>query len=135
MYWGPVMRKEGTASPKDWREARRLRAWELKQKGWKQTDIAEALGVSDGAVSQWLKIARKHGVKALRSQHGGGPKQRITDEQLHELPDLLALGPEHYGYEQDAWTCETIAEVIHREFGVRYTSVHVGRLLRQIGWS
>jgi hypothetical protein len=24
----------------DWREARRLRAWELKQEGWKQKDIA-----------------------------------------------------------------------------------------------
>lgn len=39
-------------APKDWREARRLRAWKLKQKGWKQKDIAEALGVSKGAVSR-----------------------------------------------------------------------------------
>jgi len=36
----------------DWREARRFRTWELKQKFWKQCDIAEALGVTDGAVSQ-----------------------------------------------------------------------------------
>ena len=38
-------------TPSDWREARRFRAFELKQDGWKQTDIAEALGVSEGAVS------------------------------------------------------------------------------------
>ena len=31
-------------SPEDWREGRRLRAWELYQKGWKQTQIAEAFG-------------------------------------------------------------------------------------------
>ena len=31
-------------SPGDWREGRRLRAWELYQKGWKQTQIAEAFG-------------------------------------------------------------------------------------------
>ena len=28
---------------------RRWRAWELKGKGWKQKDITEALGVSEGA--------------------------------------------------------------------------------------
>ncbi len=41
--------------PVDWREGRRLRAWELHQQGWKQTTIAEALGVTQGAVSQWVK--------------------------------------------------------------------------------
>ena len=49
--------------PTDWREARRFRAFELKQKGkqkgWRQTDIAEALGVSDSSVSHWLKKARE----------------------------------------------------------------------------
>jgi transcriptional regulator with XRE-family HTH domain len=39
----------------DWREGRRLRAFELKQQGWTQQQIAEALGVSKGAVSQWMK--------------------------------------------------------------------------------
>ncbi|MCA1715656.1 MAG: helix-turn-helix domain-containing protein, partial [Actinobacteria bacterium] len=37
----------------DWREGRRLRAFELKHQGWKQREIADALGVSKGAVSQW----------------------------------------------------------------------------------
>ncbi|MBI5760422.1 MAG: helix-turn-helix domain-containing protein, partial [Planctomycetales bacterium] len=46
----------------DWREVRRRRAWELKQQGWKQRDIAEALGVTEGAVSQWLSTARAEGV-------------------------------------------------------------------------
>ncbi|MDP8946651.1 MAG: helix-turn-helix domain-containing protein, partial [Actinomycetota bacterium] len=43
----------------DRREGRRLRAWELKQEGWKQRDIARALGVSKGAVSQWMKRAER----------------------------------------------------------------------------
>ena len=33
-------------------EARRFRAWELKQQSWKQSLIAQALGVTPGAVSQ-----------------------------------------------------------------------------------
>ena len=50
--------------PADWREARRLRAWELKEKGWKQSRIAEALGVTRGAISQWFKKAKQDGVEA-----------------------------------------------------------------------
>ena len=33
-----------TAAPRDWREGRRLRAWELHEAGWSGTRIAEALG-------------------------------------------------------------------------------------------
>jgi predicted transcriptional regulator len=52
----------------DWREGRPLRAFELKQLGWSQQRIAEALGVSKGAVSQWMKRARDGGgVEALQS--------------------------------------------------------------------
>ena len=40
----------------DWKEWRRLRAWELAQQGWEQKKIAEALGVTEAAVSQWMKI-------------------------------------------------------------------------------
>jgi transcriptional regulator len=36
----------------NWREGRRFRALELSQMGWKQKDIALALGVTKGAVSQ-----------------------------------------------------------------------------------
>ena len=54
-------------SPKDWLEGRRLRAWELKQAGWKQCDIASALGVSQGAVSQWMQRAGDGDIDALRS--------------------------------------------------------------------
>ena len=35
-------------TPHNWKEARRLQAWHLKQQGWSQRQIAEALGVSEG---------------------------------------------------------------------------------------
>jgi len=60
------MEKEQTVRPYDWREGRRVRAWELAQQGWKQKDIAAALGVSGSAVSQWLSRAVEGGVEALR---------------------------------------------------------------------
>lgn len=121
--------------PKDWREARRLRAWELKQQGWKQNKIAEALGVTEGAVSQWISKARDQGVEALYSRKGGGPKPRLSDEQLARLPALLEQGPAAYGFRGDVWTRPRVVTVIEREFGVTYTPQHVGNLLRKVGWS
>jgi transposase len=48
---------------------------------------------------------------------------------------LLAKGAEAYGFRGDVWTASRVAEVIDRSFGVRYHRDHVGRLLREAGWS
>lgn len=116
----------------EWREARRLQAWKLKEKGWSPAKIAEALGVSRGAVSQWFKQA---GVEALYRRSGGGPKPRLRESQLQQLPELLNKGAEAYGFRGAVWTRPRIAEVIKREFGVSFTPQHVGNLLGKIGWS
>ena len=123
------------SSPHDWREARRLRAWELKQQGWKQRTIAAALGVTPGAVSQWLKRAATGGVAALRNRLRPGPTPKLTPEQRARIPELLARGAEAYGFVGDVWTTTRVAAVIEREFGVRYHPAHVSRLLRAFGWS
>jgi transposase len=125
------------APPKaDWREERRKRAWALKQQGWLQKDIAAALGVSAGAVSQWLKRAREAGgVEALARRPPPGMTARLSPEQRAQIPTLLARGAEAHGFRGDVWTAARVAEVIRRTFGVRYHRDHVSRLLRQLGWS
>jgi len=126
---------ETTERSTDWREVRRLRAWELHRKGWRQNKIAEALGVTPGAVSQWLKKAREGGVEALRAHPAPGPTPRLTPEQKAQIPELLLRGAEAFGFRGDIWTCARVAEVIRREFGVTYHPAHVSRLLRECGWS
>jgi transposase len=119
----------------DWREARRFRAWALKERGWSQTRIAEALGVTGGAVSQWFKAVRENGLEALRHRKGGGPKPRLSEQELQRLPELLEQGPEAYGFRGAVWTRARVRTVIQREFGVTYSAEHVGRLLDKIDWS
>jgi transposase len=121
--------------PRDWREARRLRAWELKRQGWQQQMIAAALGVTPGAVSQWLKRAAEGGVAALRARLRPGPTPRLTPEQRARIPALLARGAEAYGFVGEVWTTTRVATVIEREFAARYHPAHVSRLLRAVGWS
>jgi transposase len=119
----------------DWREGRRLRAWELREAGWKQATIAAALGVTPGAVSQWLKRARLGGRAALRRHPAPGPTPKLTAEQRACLPALLARGAEAFGWRGDVWTAPRVAVLIQEAFGVRYHPAHVSRVLRAVGWS
>jgi transposase len=120
--------------PRSWKEARRLQAWHLKQQGWPQRQIAVALGVSAGAVSQWMTRARKAGPDALRRRPPPGAPRRLTPEQLARLPTLLERGPEAYGFRGQIWTRKRGAEVMRRELGVVYHPTHVGRLLKALRW-
>src|SRR5437867_3516753 len=125
----------GAPKKADWREERRKQAWKLKEEGWQQKDIARALGVSEGAVSQWLKRGREGGVEALKAHPAKGMTPRLTTEQKAQIPLLLAKGAEAYGFRGDVWTASRVAKVIEQTFGIRYHRDHVGRLLREAGWS
>src|ERR671920_222233 len=125
-----TMEKTLSSQASNWREGRRLRAFELKERGWKQTQIAAALGVSEGAVSQWMKRAREKGVEGLRHNPPPGAPPRLSEDERARLPELLAQGPEAHGFRGDVWTCERVAIVIRKEFRVSYHPAHVSRLLK-----
>ena len=90
------MKEQLSNRPKDWREGRRFRAWELREKGWTQQRIAEALGVTQGAVSQWLKKAEEGDIETLRNRKRPGAPSRLTPSQKSELPELLSKGCEFF---------------------------------------
>src|SRR5215212_3064171 len=123
------------APPRTVREWRRLQALHLKQQGWKQRDIAAALAVTEGAVSQWLAAAERSGEDALRARPAPGAPPRLTAAQRNRLPDFLWHGPEAYGFRGHAWTCARVAQVISEEFGVTYSKSQISRLLRALHWS
>jgi transposase len=115
------------------REARRFRALALKEEGWKQAKIAEELGVTPGAVSQWLKRAREEGRDALQTRKGGGPRPRLQEDQIERLPELLARGPQAYGFRGNGWTRSRIIAVIQQVYGVQFSHGHIGRIMRRSG--
>jgi transposase len=121
--------------PHDWREWRRLRALHLKQQGWYQRDIAEALDASEESVSRWLARARPGGLEALLAHPAPGRPAKLSDTQKRLIPELLWHGPEAYGFRGQVWTRARIARVIEEEFGVRYHKGHVGRLLQELRWT
>jgi transposase len=107
----------------------------LKQQGWVQRDIADALGASEVSVSHWLARARDGGPEALRARSAPGHPPKLTADQKRLIPEFLWHGAEAYGFRGDVWTCARIARVIEEEFGIRYHKGHVSRLLRELRWT
>jgi transposase len=115
-------------------EKRRWQALALHRKGLKQVAIARKLGVTQGAVSRWLRMAREGGAEALRIKKPTGIPPRLPLEKQKQLPVLLARGPRKYGFADKRWTRSRIGDVIRREFGVSYSDENVSYILRKIGW-
>ena len=122
-----------TKPPLDWREIRRLKAWELHQQGWSQSMIAAELGVTQGAVSQWLKRVREAngGLEVLQHRPAPGRHATLSVDQLSQLPTLIARGAAAYGFQGNRWTTSLVSAAIKLQFGVSYHPAHVSRLLRK----
>lgn len=119
----------------EWKEMRRWRALELKRDGWTQQEIADALGVTKVAVSQWMTAVHKHGIESLQARPHLGATPKLTKDQLKMIPEFLSHGAESYGFRGEVWTCRRVVQVIAREFSVTYHKDHVSRLLKALDWT
>jgi transposase len=112
-----------------------MQALHLSKQGWKQWDIAAALDVTQGAVSQWLTAAWIGGPDTLRAQPRPGRPPRLTPQQKRLIPDFLGHGAEAYGFRGEVWTCPRIARVLRQEYGVSYSRSQVSRLMKELQWT
>jgi transposase len=60
---------------------------------------------------------------------------KLGKTQRRRLVKLLLQGPLAHGYRTNLWTTQRIAELIQREFGVRYHRDHIGRLMHSLHWT
>ncbi len=97
-------------------------------------EIARRVKVCNQTVSRRAQSAAG-GAEALRSDGRAGRKPRPDQKQRDRLVDRLPAVPEPLGYTTPLWTCERMAHLIGREFGVRDHAGHVWKLLRQTNWS
>jgi transposase len=126
------MKERGT---KQEREARRYRAVALLSEGHGVCHVAQLLGVTPGAVSQWKTSYEAGGEAGLRSKKHPGAKPKLSPEERQQLPSLLLAGPPSHGFPTDLWTLDRVAQVIERKFDVAYHPAHVWKILRGLGWS
>lgn len=127
--------KERSSTSREAREYKRLRAIELFENGMKAIKIAEVLGVTRGAVSQWLKRFRLHGIEALYQSVRKKKACKLSSQQVEDLLGMLVHGAENFGYSGDVWTGPRVRELIEVKFGIKYSIRHVERLLKKWGWT
>jgi transposase len=116
-------------------ERRRRRAIGLLGEGQSITAVARRIGCSHSSVILWRDTVRRGGDSALKAKPVPGRPSKLKPSQLRRVPSLLLRGALTWGYRTDLWTTTRIAEVIEREFRVRFHRGHVSRLMTDLGWS
>jgi transposase len=116
-------------------ERRRFAAIRLWERGEPQASIARQMKVVRQTVARWVKQCRSQGKASLKKAGRAGRKPRLSAKDRQRVEKLLLRGPERLGYETPLWTCPRVADLIEREFGVRYHPGHVWKVLMSLGWS
>jgi transposase len=107
----------------------------LLERGWSEAAVARKVGAHRQSVNRWAKQLAAGGREALRKAGRAGRKPRLSEADRKRIITGLKRGPEALGYETGLWTSWRVADLIERACGVRYTTVHVWRILRELGWS
>src|SRR5512134_381180 len=116
-------------------ERRRRRAIALLQRGMAPVEVARHVGVDRRSVRRWRADHERAGPAGVGAKPVPGRPPKLDLKRRAQLERLLLRGAEAAGYATPLWTCPRVADLVRREFGVRYHVDHVGRVLRALGWS
>jgi len=116
-------------------ERRRLRAIALLHEGVQPVEVARRLGVDRRSLRRWRASFERQGREALAARPAPGRPPKLDRVSRVRLEQLLLRGARACGFATDLWTCPRVAELIRREWRIRYHVDHIGRLLHGLGWS
>jgi transposase len=117
-------------------ERKRKRAIEIVFKEKRsQVAAAKEVGVTPRAVSGWISVYRKIGVKGLKTTKATGRPNKLSATDKKTLSKILIKGAKFAGFSNDLWTSKRILKVIKDRFGVEYHFNHIPKLLKSLGWS
>ena len=116
-------------------EQRRLKGARLLQRGVPEAEVARRVGVHRQSVNRWARQLEQGGREALKRAPRAGRPPQLTAADRQRLVQGLKRGPEALGYRTSLWTAWRVADLIQRECGVKYSTVHAWRLLRALGWT
>ncbi|ONJ09669.1 transposase [Burkholderia cenocepacia] len=113
---------------------KRVRAGRLMLAGKTPAEAAKAVGEARQTAYTWKVRLEEGGIDALRNMAVGRPAQ-LDAGQLEGLRAALLQGPLTHGFGTELWTLNRVRTMIHRQYGVTFSDVHVWRLLGALGFS
>jgi transposase len=125
---------------RDWQTERRLQAVRLYyNNNWQQKTIALALGVTKGAISQWVKktkdIPHEQWKEVLKVKASTGRPPLLTDAQKKQIAALVDEGAEASGFTGDVWTVKRVKAVARKKLGIKAGATTIRKVLIEEGFS
>jgi len=98
-------------------------------------EVIKVFGLHRASIYKWLKKYDGSGLESLSSTKAKGPQRKLSDKQKQQLGKYLLKNPSQLKFEFALWTVAMIIQLIADRFGVSYSDVQVGRILKEIGFS
>ena len=114
-------------------EQRRRKGMRMLARGMAPAAVTRELQVSRQTVSNWER-ARRDDPQAWRRKPLGKPGGMTAAERTR-LSKRIVSGAVACGFPTELWTLARVAALLEVEFGREYSTVHVWRILRELGFS
>jgi transposase len=115
---------------------RRLRALLLVGRDcFSRYEAADQLGIEHSAIFRWQQRFRRGGVAAMATRKAPGKQSKLSAQELEQLAEMIAAGPEECGFDTGTWTSPVIAKLIKRKFGQELSASGVRRILVKLSFS
>ncbi len=94
----------------------------LLEKNKSYDEVAKLFHVSIKTIYNWVSRFMTERFSWLSGLHyrGRGAKSKLSKKQKDRLYNIVVDGPEKYGFDCGVWNSPMIAEVILREFNVKF---------------
>ncbi|BAZ12493.1 hypothetical protein NIES4071_43240 [Calothrix sp. NIES-4071] len=113
---------------------RRIEIMLLADAGQSQAQICEALGCSQETARYWIAIAQAGNAHHWSARPMGRPKA-VNEQYLARLKEIASHSPREYGYPFERWTGQWLSKHLAKELGIKVSSCHINRLLKEMGLS
>src|SRR4051812_2626021 len=90
-------------------ESRRLEAAQDLLNGSSQSTVARKYRVSRTTASRWHRALILKGMDSLKKRRAPGRPCRLAADQMAEIAELWAEGPQAYGFQSKRWTTAKMA--------------------------
>ena len=106
---------------KELRVLNRLYFIRFLYQGYVMEEASEKLGITMPTAYEWLKRWNKSGYDGLVPNFNGGPKPKLSEEEIEILKNLLK--------HKDDWKLKEVRKLIKEQFGVEHSEMHVWRIM------
>lgn len=119
----------------DPRQIRRLLALAGVYDDMKRPDAAKIGGMDRQTLRDWVHRFNEDGPDGLINRKGPERARRLTEEQMHELAELVETGPDPDTHGVVRWRRVDLQQVIENRYGVAYNERTISKLLVAMGFS